>query len=92
MGALGAAQPQKSMGEDAALQKLVELVLDESGQRGAGLRLDLREEGLEVFLDQLVSRRLFGAAALVVDSVRGRLVLMPRVHDPGHPTYRWPKY
>ena len=44
------------------MEKGVEPVLDELRQRRAALRLGLREEGLEVFLDPLIEYRVFGAA------------------------------
>jgi hypothetical protein len=58
------------VGEDAALEKSVELVFDELGQRRAGLRLDLGQEGVAVLLDELIQRRVFGAPRFVVDRVR----------------------
>ncbi len=70
MRTLGTAQAQKAVGEDAALEKGVELVLDERRQRHAGLRLRLRKECREVFLDQLIEYRVFGAPTFVVNRVR----------------------
>ena len=76
-----AAQPQKSVGEDAALEKGVELVFDEPGQRRAGPRLDLGQEGVEVLLDQLIQRGVFGAPTFVVDRGRHRCALNRLAHD-----------
>jgi len=72
------------VGEDAALEKGVELVLYELGQRRPSVGLDLRKEGLEVFLDQLIQRRFFGAPTVVVDRVRRHCGLHRLAHDP-HP-------
>jgi len=65
--AVTAAQPQEAVGQDAALQKGVELGLDELRQVGASRGLSLLEEGRGVLLHQAVQRGLFGAVALVVD-------------------------
>ena len=81
MGTRRAAQPQQSVGEDAALEKSVELVFDELGQRRAGLRLDLGQEDVEVLLDELIQRRVFGAPRFVVDRVRRWCALNRLVHD-----------
>jgi hypothetical protein len=43
--AIVAAQPQEAVGQDAALQEGVELILDELRQVGAGCSLSLLEEG-----------------------------------------------
>ena len=67
MAAVGAAQPQEAMRQDAALQESVELVLHELRQSGAGGGVDLGEEALGVLLHQAVQRGLLGAVALVVD-------------------------
>ncbi|MEO8187590.1 MAG: hypothetical protein ABI580_09545 [Burkholderiaceae bacterium] len=48
------------MREDAALEEHVELVLDELRQAGAGVPLDLGEEGLRVLLHQAIQHRLLG--------------------------------
>lgn len=45
--ALGTTHTQEAVGEDAAFQVRLELVLDELRQARACLRLDLGEEGLE---------------------------------------------
>jgi hypothetical protein len=76
-----AAQPHKSVGEDAALEKSVALAFDELGQRRAGLRLDLGQEGVEVLLDELIQRRVFGAPTFVVDRVRRWCALNRLAHD-----------
>ena len=65
--AVAAAQPKKAMRQDAALEKGVELILDELRQAGAGGGVDLGEEGLGVLLHQAVQRGLLGAVALIVD-------------------------
>ena len=49
--AVAAAQPQETVGQDAALQKGVELVLHELRQIGSGGGFDLGEEGPGVLLD-----------------------------------------
>ena len=65
--AVPAAQPQEAVGQDAALQKSVELVLDELRQVGPGGGFGLGEEGRGVLLHQAVQRGLLGAVALVVN-------------------------
>ena len=67
MTAVAAVQAQEAVRQDAALQKRVELVLDELRQVGAGSVLGLREEGRGVLLHQAVQRGLFRAVPLVVD-------------------------
>jgi len=69
MGALGAAQPQKSVREDAAFEKRVGLLFDKVGQARPGPRLDLGKEALGVFLDQLIQGGFFRARSLVVDGL-----------------------
>ena len=59
-----AAQPQEAVGQDAALQESIELVLDELQQVGPGGSFDLGEEGRGVLLHQA---GLLGAVTLVVD-------------------------
>jgi hypothetical protein len=51
--AVAAAQAQESVGQDAALQERVELVLHELRQVGAGSRLGLREEGRGMLLHRI---------------------------------------
>jgi hypothetical protein len=53
------------MGQEAALEKGLELVFDELGQACSCLELDLGKKGLDVFLDHLVQRGLLRAPALV---------------------------
>ena len=60
-------EAQEAMGQDAALEEGVGLVLDELRQAGTGGLLGLDEEGLGVLLHQAVQRGLLGAVALVVD-------------------------
>ncbi|MGH8489338.1 MAG: hypothetical protein ACREXS_10880 [Gammaproteobacteria bacterium] len=56
----------RPVGEDAALEKGVELLFDKLGQSRPGLQLDLGQEGLEVFSYQLVEDGVFGTPAFVV--------------------------
>jgi hypothetical protein len=65
--ALAAAKPKEAVGEDAALEEGVELVLDESRQLGASAGLGMRDEAGRVLLHQAVQRGLLGAVAFVVD-------------------------
>ena len=65
--AITAAQAQEAVGQDAAFQEGVELVLDELRQAGAGSDFGLGEEGRSVLLHQTVQRGLLGAVTLVVD-------------------------
>ena len=67
MAAVSAAQAQETVGQDAALEESVELVLDELRQVGAGSVFGLRDEGCGVLLHQAVQRGLFRAVAIVVD-------------------------
>ena len=53
MAAVAAAQAQEAVGQDAAFEEGVELVLDESRQVGASLSLTLRDEGRSVLLHRL---------------------------------------
>ncbi len=55
------------MGQDAALQEGVELVLHELRQAGPGGGFGLGEEGRGVLLDKAVQRGLLGAVTFVVD-------------------------
>ena len=66
MGALFATQAQKTVGQNPTIEKSIELVFDKIGQTRSGLRLDLGEECLEVFLYQLIERRLFGTPPFVM--------------------------
>ena len=54
------------MGQDAAFEEGVELVLDEARQLGAGAGLGVRDEAGRVLLHQAVQRGLLGAVPLVV--------------------------
>jgi hypothetical protein len=63
--ALAAAQPQKPVGQDAALEEGVELVLDEAGQLGPGTGFDMGDEAGRVLPHQPVQRGLLWAVALV---------------------------
>ena len=65
--AVCAAQPQEAVGEDAAFEESVEVVLDELWQAGSGGGFDLSEEGRGVLLHQAVQRGLFRAVTLVVE-------------------------
>jgi hypothetical protein len=67
MATVAAAQAQKTVGQDAALQERVEFVLHELRQVGSGGRLGLCEEGRGLLLHQAVQRGLLRAVALVVD-------------------------
>jgi hypothetical protein len=83
VGAVCAAQSQKTMGQDAALKrsgtrmyrlrtegwKGLELVFDELGQASPGLGLDLGKKALGMFLYQLVENRFLGPPPLVVYAV-----------------------
>jgi len=65
--AVGAAQAQEAVCQDATLQERVELVFDELGQASAKGLFGLGEEALGVLLHQALQRGLLGAVALVVD-------------------------
>ena len=80
--AVTALQSQEAMGQVAAFEEGVKLVLDELRQAGAGLCL--RDEGRGVLLHQAVQRGLFRAVALVVNRhANGRTVGLPAdgLHD-----------
>jgi hypothetical protein len=62
--AIVAVQAQEAMGEDAAAQEGLELLLDEAGH-GLFVRLRARQEGLELLLDDVVEEALFGAMSRV---------------------------
>ena len=68
MAAIGAAQVQVTVRQDAALDEGVELAPDDLRQAGVGGRLALREEGLRVLLKQAVKRGLFGAVGNAADA------------------------
>ncbi len=61
--AAAAAQPRQAVGQDAALEEGVELVLDEPGQLGAGAGVGMRDEAGCVLLYQAVQRGLLRAVA-----------------------------
>lgn len=67
MAALAATQPQKAVGQDAALEKGIELDLDEPRQLRSGAGFGVRDEAGRVLLHQAVQRGLPGAVVLVVD-------------------------
>ena len=67
MPAVAAAQPQEAVGQDAAFEEGVELVLHKLRQIGASGGFGLREEGRGMLLHQAVQRGLLGAVALGVD-------------------------
>jgi hypothetical protein len=82
--AFAAAQPEESVGKDAAFEEGVEFVLDEARQFGAGAGLGVGDETGRVLLHQAVQRGLLGAVALVVErgAVRRPLGLLRRgLHD-----------
>jgi hypothetical protein len=82
--ALAAAQPQKAVGQDAALEEGVELVFDEPWQFGAGAGLGVGDEAGRVLLHKSVQRGLLRALTLVVDrgATRRPLGLLRRgLHD-----------
>jgi hypothetical protein len=70
------------MGQYAAFEKGIKLLFDKLGQARPGLRLDLSQKGLKVFLDQLVERCLFGTPPLVVYAPSRRHRLNRCVHRP----------
>ena len=65
--AFAATQAQEAVGQDAAFEEGVELVLDKLRQIGAGCGLGLLEESRGMLLHQAVERGLLGAVALGVD-------------------------
>lgn len=65
--AAAAVQAQETVGQDAALQEDVELVLHELRQFGTGSVLGLGEKGRGVLLRQAALRGLFRAMAPVVN-------------------------
>ena len=73
--AIGAAQAQEAVRQDAALQEGVELVFDELRQAGTGGLFGLGEKALGVLLHQEVKRGLLGSVALVMD--RGAITMRP---------------
>ena len=69
------------MRENAALKKGVEFLLHELGQARPGFGLDVGEEGLGMFLDQLIQLGLFRAASLVVNGIARPRTLSRLAHD-----------
>ncbi len=82
MGTVGATQAQEAVGQYAALEKGIEFVFDEIGQARSSLKLDLGQEGLEVFLNQLIEDGVFGTPAFVVYAFSRRRRLNRLVHRP----------
>jgi hypothetical protein len=80
--AVAAAQLQKDVGQDAALEAGVKLVSDESRQVDAGSVLGLREEGCGAAeaRKRSVQRGLVKAVAIVVNggAIRRLLGLLPK--------------
>ena len=64
---VAAEQAQEAVGQDAAIEKGVKLVLDELRQVGAGSVFGLGEEGRSVLLHRAVPRGPLRAVALEVD-------------------------
>ena len=62
--AVAAVQAQEAVGQDAAFEEGVELVLHELRQVGAGSVFGLGDEGRGMLLHQAVQRGLFRAVAL----------------------------
>jgi hypothetical protein len=62
--AIVAVQAQEAMGEDAAAQEGMELLLDEAGH-GLFASLRARQEGPEFLLDDVVEDALFGVMSCV---------------------------
>ena len=89
MAAIAAVQTQETLGQDAALQESVELVLHELRQVGTGSVFGLGEEGRGVLLHQAVQRGLFRAVAIVVDkgAIRRPLGLLHRGLHAGLPKW-----
>ena len=87
MAAFTVAQPQEGLGQDAALEEGVKLVLDESRQLGAGTGLGVRDEAGRVLLHQAVQRGLLGAVAFVVK--RGAVRFVPPAEGPPSSVLLW---
>jgi len=86
--ALNAAQAHKTVGQNAAFEKGLELVFDELRQARTGFRFDLGEEGLELFLHHLIESRFIRAPPLVGKGSRvaSRRRLKRSAHDARLPT------
>jgi len=63
---LAAAQPQEAVGQDAAFEEGVELVVDEARQFGPGTGLGVGDEAGRMLLHQAVQRGLLRAMPPVV--------------------------
>jgi hypothetical protein len=74
--------PPRPRSEDAAFQKGIELLFDELGPTCPGLQLDLVQEGIEVFLNQLIEGGVFGTPAFVVYAPCGWRGLNRFAHRP----------
>ena len=61
---------QEAVGQEAAFEEGVELVLDEPGQLGPGAGLGVGDEAGGVLLHQAVQRGLLGAVALMMERER----------------------
>jgi hypothetical protein len=74
------------MGQNAAFEKGFEFGFDEFGQARPGLGLDLGEEGLDMFLYQLIEDGFFRPPPLIVCAVArlcgGRCRLNRLLHRP----------
>jgi hypothetical protein len=68
--AVSTAHAQKSVRQNAALEKVLELVPDERGQTRAVPRFDLSEERHEMLPHQPMQERLLGPPLFVLDRVR----------------------
>jgi len=66
MAALAVAQPQEAVGQDAAFDEGVELVLDEARQLRFGVGLGAGDEAGRMVLHQAVQHGLLWAVAFVV--------------------------
>jgi hypothetical protein len=71
------------MGQDAALEEGVELVLDESWQLRSGAGLGVRDEAGRMLLHQPVQRGLLRAVALVTERAVGGFA-ESRQRESGH--------
>ena len=67
MAAVAAEQAQEAVGQDAAFEERVELILDGLRQVGAGSVFGPGKEGRGVVLNQAVPLGLLGAVALVMN-------------------------
>jgi hypothetical protein len=78
--AFATAQAQDTVGQDAAFEECVELVLDEQRQVCAGSVFGLSDERCGLLLHKAVQRGLFRAVAFVVDqgAIRRPLGLLHR--------------